>query len=159
MNLCLKQGRDVGRAGPKGGFDVVRYHSLAVEEQSLPACLQPIAWTCGDHHAISQPAPRPAVEPLQPASSISNGSARPADRVLMALAHTDRPHYGVQFHPESIATAFGQVIIENFRELVRQHRGTQHREQSAPACFPDRGGDGASSRLPDAFWTPSSVRT
>lgn len=39
-------------AGVGSGFSVVRYHSLAVQEASLPACLQPIAWTCGSHQAL-----------------------------------------------------------------------------------------------------------
>lgn len=32
---------------------MVRYHSLAVDEASLPSCLEPIAWTTGAHHAVS----------------------------------------------------------------------------------------------------------
>lgn len=31
---------------------MVRYHSLAVCEESLPECLEAVAWTCGDHHAV-----------------------------------------------------------------------------------------------------------
>ena len=112
-------------AGPDAGFDVVRYHSLAVEEQSLPACLQPIAWTCGGHHAVLRPALSSAAQLPHPLLNSGIGSQLPADRVLMALAHRDRPHYGVQFHPESIATAFGHVLIENFMQLAQQNRRTQ----------------------------------
>ena len=34
-------------AGIPSGFKVVRYHSLAVEEATLPDCLQPLAWAAG----------------------------------------------------------------------------------------------------------------
>ena len=130
--------KDTMHAGPKGGFDVVRYHSLAVEEQSLPACLQPIAWTCGGHHAVVRPALSSSAIQLQhPPLSCGNGLQLPADRVLMALAHRDRPHYGVQFHPESIATAFGHVLIENFMQLTLQHRRTHRNGYAAPADFLD----------------------
>ena len=120
-------------AGPDGGFAVVRYHSLAVEEQSLPACLQPIAWTCGGHHAVLQSASSPAIEPPDSLLRSSSRSQTPAGRVLMALAHTDRPHYGVQFHPESIATAFGHVLIENFMHLAQQDGRPQNSRHAAPA--------------------------
>jgi hypothetical protein len=43
-------------AGIDSGFAVVRYHSLAICEQSLPAHLEPIAWTCGSHQPLRQAA-------------------------------------------------------------------------------------------------------
>jgi len=36
------------------------------------------------------------------------------DGLIMALQHRSRPLYGVQFHPESIGTPLGEVILENF---------------------------------------------
>jgi len=71
---------------------VVRYHSLVVDEATLPPCLQRIAWVEG------------------------SGSG-----VLMGLAHVTWPHYGVQFHPESIATTFGDALLRNFRTLTEAH--------------------------------------
>jgi para-aminobenzoate synthetase len=44
--------------------------------------------------------------------------ARTEDDLVMAVAHRTKPHFGVQFHPESIATPHGQKLLENFRELV-----------------------------------------
>lgn len=43
-------------AGVDSGFAVVRYHSLAICEESLPAHLEPIAWTCGSHQPLRQAA-------------------------------------------------------------------------------------------------------
>ena len=40
------------------------------------------------------------------------------DGLVMGLHHTELPLWGVQFHPESIATEYGNKIIENFLELA-----------------------------------------
>ncbi|GAA5147951.1 aminodeoxychorismate synthase component I [Microbacterium pseudoresistens] len=42
------------------------------------------------------------------------------DGVVMGLRHTERPQWGVQFHPESIGTVLGTRMIENFAGLVRE---------------------------------------
>lgn len=34
--------------------------------------------------------------------------------VLMGIAHRSQPHWGVQFHPESVATAHGETLMRNF---------------------------------------------
>ena len=120
-------------------------------EESLPACLQPIAWTCGSHHAVSQPALVPELQPHQPRRGSSSGSDTSSARVLMAISHTNRPHYGVQFHPESIATAFGNIVIDNFRQLTQQHVKTQSRRLAVPALSLDVDGHGTHP------WFPSTV--
>ncbi|PPA85041.1 aminodeoxychorismate/anthranilate synthase component II [Brevibacillus laterosporus] len=71
------------------GFQVVRYHSLMVEDR-LPDCLEKTAWT--------------------------------SDGIIMGLRHKERPIWGVQFHPESICTEFGQQLVENFTELTRNYQ-------------------------------------
>jgi para-aminobenzoate synthetase len=48
--------------------------------------------------------------------------ARADDGVVMAIAHRDRPQWGVQFHPESIATAHGRRLLANFRDLTAEGR-------------------------------------
>jgi anthranilate synthase component II len=45
-------------------------------------------------------------------------SAETDDGLIMAVAHRDRPVYGVQFHPESIASENGRQILGNFLELA-----------------------------------------
>ncbi|WP_135305617.1 anthranilate synthase component II [Haloarcula amylovorans] len=65
-------------------FEVGRYHSLAVEDCDLPDELVETAHTDDEQ------------------------------RVVMGVQHTDRPHVGVQFHPESILTDAGKRIVENF---------------------------------------------
>jgi para-aminobenzoate synthetase len=40
------------------------------------------------------------------------------DGVIMAVRHRDLPQWGVQFHPESIATHYGREILANFADLT-----------------------------------------
>ncbi len=67
-------------------FTAARYHSLAVERDSLPACLEVTAWT--------------------------------DDGEIMGLRHRTVPVEGVQFHPESIATEHGHVMLKNFLSKI-----------------------------------------
>jgi anthranilate synthase component 2 len=50
-------------------------------------------------------------------------SAESDDGLIMAVAHRDRPAYGVQFHPESIASEHGRDILRNFLELAAAFHG------------------------------------
>ncbi len=70
-------------AGIPSPYEVVRYHSWAVDR--LSDDLEALGWT--------------------------------PDGVLMALRHRHRPQWGVQFHPESIATEHGHRLLVNFAEL------------------------------------------
>ena len=54
------------------------------------------------------------------------------DNVLMALRHRTRPHYGVQFHPESICTEFGARLLSNFMALHVEQRVRVSVARNAP---------------------------
>jgi anthranilate/para-aminobenzoate synthase component II len=62
----------------------MRYHSLIVERESLPAELEVLATTSDDPSEIQ------------------------------ALRHVRHPVWGVQFHPESILTQEGKHLLKNF---------------------------------------------
>jgi para-aminobenzoate synthetase len=49
------------------------------------------------------------------------------DGVVMGIEHRSRPMWGVQFHPESIATEHGHKLFENFYKLARRHRALRGR--------------------------------
>ncbi|HFH6519729.1 TPA: aminodeoxychorismate/anthranilate synthase component II, partial [Staphylococcus aureus] len=39
---------------------------------------------------------------------------------IQSFEHKERPHYGIQYHPESFATDYGVKIITNFINLVKE---------------------------------------
>ena len=84
----IRHNRDVLFAGLPDSIRVTRYHSLVVEPSTLPATLQVIART-----------DEPGWEDE-----------------IQALRHTAHPVWGVQFHPESIASEGGMQILRNFLE-------------------------------------------
>jgi anthranilate synthase component II len=49
-------------------------------------------------------------------------TAETDDGLIMGFAHADLPIYGVQFHPESIATEFGHKLLGNFLAAARAAR-------------------------------------
>ena len=70
-------------------LEVMRYHSLVVETDSLPAELEVVARSKDDPTEIH------------------------------AVKHREHPVWGVQFHPESILTQHGKDILRNFLTLAR----------------------------------------
>ncbi|MEM6746736.1 MAG: aminodeoxychorismate/anthranilate synthase component II [Pseudomonadota bacterium] len=52
------------------------------------------------------------------ASTALIASAWSADGELMAFRHPERPHLGVQFHPESLLTDGGRTLMENFLAMT-----------------------------------------
>lgn len=76
-------------AGIESPAEVMRYHSLVVKHETLPAALEVTATAIDDPTEIH------------------------------ALRHRAHPVYGVQFHPESIGTAAGKQMLRNFLSLAQ----------------------------------------
>ncbi|MCK1522791.1 aminodeoxychorismate/anthranilate synthase component II [Bradyrhizobium sp. 17] len=51
--------------------------------------------------------------------------ARSDEGEIMALAHRHQPTFGVQFHPESILTQHGHVVLKNFLRLAETYQSQQ----------------------------------
>ncbi len=60
------------------------------------------------------------------------------DGVVMGIEHRRRPMWGVQFHPESIATEHGARLVENFYDLARRLRSPRWRGAKRPLQVPPR---------------------
>jgi anthranilate synthase component II len=58
-------------------------------------------------------------------------TAETDDGLVMGLAHTKLPVHGVQFHPESIASEHGHLILRNFLELTADWNAEQGRDKNA----------------------------
>ena len=56
----------------------------------------------------------------------------------MGLAHTTLPVHGVQFHPESIASEHGHLMLKNFLELAADWNAATGRRAGAAAASPPR---------------------
>ena len=65
-------------------FTATRYHSLVIDEQSLPDCL------------------------------LVTARSDDTDSEIMGIRHKEYNLFGVQFHPESILTQSGHKLLENF---------------------------------------------
>ena len=68
-------------------FVATRYHSLVIEKESLPDCLEITAWTENESGEMDE---------------------------IMGVRHRQLDIQGVQFHPESILTRHGHDMLKNF---------------------------------------------
>ena len=68
-------------------LEATRYHSLVIEQDSLPDCLEVTAWTSDDAGTRDE---------------------------IMGVRHKTLAVEGVQFHPESILTSCGHDLLRNF---------------------------------------------
>jgi anthranilate synthase component II len=75
--------------GLNNPFTATRYHSLVIEQATLPKCLEITAWTQDEDGNIDE---------------------------IMGVRHLTRDIEGVQFHPESILTEHGHDLLRNFLE-------------------------------------------
>jgi anthranilate synthase component II len=73
--------------GLSNPFTATRYHSLVIEQASLPDCLEITAWTTDTAGNMDE---------------------------IMGVRHKTLDIEGVQFHPESILTEFGHELLKNF---------------------------------------------
>ena len=74
-------------AGLENPFVATRYHSLVIEKDSLPDCLEITAWTENENGELDE---------------------------IMGVRHKELNVEGVQFHPESILTQHGHDMLKNF---------------------------------------------
>jgi len=73
--------------GLNNPFTATRYHSLVIEQASLPDCLEVTAWTQSEAGELDE---------------------------IMGVRHKTLAIEGVQFHPESILTEHGHELLRNF---------------------------------------------
>jgi anthranilate synthase component 2 len=100
-SLVFHNGNPLFTSVPRA-FDAMRYHSLIVDPNTLPAELEVTAKTW--------------------------------EGTIMGIGHRAWPVWGVQFHPESIGTPHGKVIVHNFVALAAALRKHPH-EGYPPAAL------------------------
>jgi anthranilate synthase component 2 len=71
-------------------FQATRYHSLVIDKDSMPDCLELTAWTENEDGSVDE---------------------------IMGVRHRQLAVEGVQFHPESILTEFGHDLLRNFLKM------------------------------------------
>jgi para-aminobenzoate synthetase len=77
--------------------------------------------------------------------------------VVMGIEHRRRPMWGVQFHPESVATEHGRKLVENFYALAHRHNSSRaRRRQPGPRTPPRR--ERSSARTSPRAPAPSPAR-
>jgi anthranilate synthase component II len=65
-------------------------------------------------------------------------TADTGDGLVMGLAHARLPLHGVQFHPESIASEHGHLMLKNFLDLAAQWNASRGRAGAAPGAAETR---------------------
>lgn len=99
----------------------------------LPDCILPIAWTYEDkqdgNSAVDEDE---ACSLTSCSSSSSSASNRTSTSVIMAIQHSEKPFWGVQFHPESICSDHGNELISNFFTLARKWWATSKTTSTRP---------------------------
>ena len=88
--------------GINGPFRATRYHSLVVDHDTMPHDLTVTAETGHD----------------------------PRTPLVMGLAHRTLPVHGVQFHPESIASEHGHLILRNFLDIAADWNAASGRRRA-----------------------------
>ncbi|WP_024803460.1 aminodeoxychorismate synthase component I [Nocardia sp. BMG51109] len=73
----------------------------------------------------------------RPLPDVLDITATAPDGVIMGVRHRERPQWGVQFHPESIASAHGAALLRNFARLTIEH--AVRPGQAAPGRTPAPG--------------------
>lgn len=84
-------------AGLPVHLDMMRYHSLKADAQSLPKCLEVTA-IAGEYTQEQ------LIEQIKSSNEIE----------IMGIKHKEYPIHGVQFHPESFASEAGEDLINRF---------------------------------------------
>ncbi len=77
-------------AGLDSPFTATRYHSLVIEQETLPDCFEVTAWTQTETGEVDE---------------------------IMGIKHKKHAISGVQFHPESILTSYGHELLKNFLDV------------------------------------------
>jgi para-aminobenzoate synthetase component 2 len=96
-SLIFHDGRTIYQGLPNP-FQAIRYHSLLIERESLPECLEI--------------------------------SAETKEGEIMGVRHKDFVIEGVQFHPESIMTREGKIILKNFLQMEERDHVEEFHHQS-----------------------------
>ncbi len=78
-------------SGLDNPYRATRYHSLVIDRESLPECLEITAWTRDQQDGMDE---------------------------IMGIRHRQLAVQGVQFHPESILTEHGHALLKNFLDNI-----------------------------------------
>ena len=85
-------------AGLNNPFEATRYHSLVIDKDKLPECLEITAWTENADGSVDE---------------------------IMGVRHKEMSIEGVQFHPESIMSEQGHALLKNFLDVPNKIGGKQ----------------------------------